>query len=131
MSDAGEAPCWCESGLSRRDCCEPLLLGKADAPTALALMRSRYSAYVTGDRDYLLATWDEATRPDALRLDPEQRWLGLKIYRVEEGGAEDDKGVVEFAARFKLQGRGHRLRELSRFRRHAGRWVYVDGELVS
>ena len=131
MGKADAEPCWCESGLPRQECCQPLLLGRTAAPTALALMRSRYSAYVAGDADYLLETWDAQTRPPAVQLDPEQRWLGLKIYRTELGGVADDEGTVEFAARFKVHGRGHRLRERSRFCKRDGRWFYVDGELVS
>lgn len=42
-------------------------------------MRSRYSAFAIGDGDYLLRTWHPDTRPDALDLDPDQRWYRLDI----------------------------------------------------
>ena len=92
-------------------------------------MRSRYSAYVTGHRSYLLATWDPETRPAQLHLDERRRWLGLKIRQVQAGVVGDDHGIVEFVARFKVDGRGHRLHEISRFRRTDVGWVHVDGEL--
>ena len=39
-----------------------------------------------------------------------------------------DHAEVEFVARYRVQGRGGRLHERSRFRRDAqGRWLYVDG----
>ncbi|MFZ2296269.1 MAG: YchJ family metal-binding protein, partial [Polaromonas sp.] len=46
-------------------CCGPYLNKRAatPAPDAESLMRSRYSAFVLGRRDYLLATWHASTRP--------------------------------------------------------------------
>jgi len=119
--------CPCGSGAARRDCCGPYLDGDAVAPTAEALMRSRYSAFVEGRRDYLLRTWAEETRPAVLDLDPGQRWLGLSIRSTSVGGMADDVGEVEFVARFRVAGRGQRLHQRSRFRRVNGEWFYVDG----
>ena len=107
---------------------EPCHSGAAPAPTAEALMRSRYSAFVACDADYLLASWHPDTRPSRVRFDPEQRWLGLSIKDTDAGSENDTEGVVEFVARFKVQGRGHRQRERSRFERIEGRWYYLDGE---
>jgi SEC-C motif-containing protein len=91
-------------------------------------MRSRYSAFVDCDEDYLLATWHPDTRPSRVRFDEEQRWLGLSIKAVTAGGESDDTGTVEFVARFKVRGKGHRLHEVSRFEKIEGRWYYLDGE---
>lgn len=99
------------------------------ATTAEQLMRSRYSAFVLHDVSYLLATWHPDTRPRCLTLDSDQRWLGLKVKRVEAGGVGDPTGVVEFVARYKIAGRGYRLHEVSRFSYIDGAWLYVDGEL--
>jgi len=118
--------CPCGSGLAYARCCGPWHLGAA-APTAEALMRSRYSAYVRGDDAYLLATWHASTRPAALDGDP-VRWLGLDVKRHATTG--DDRATVEFVARFRAGGRGHRLHETSRFRREEGRWYYVDGDIA-
>jgi SEC-C motif-containing protein len=100
----------------------------ATAPTAEALMRSRYSAYVLALEHYLLATWHSSTRPTQLDLaaDEKTQWLGLEIKRHEKTGA--DSAIVEFVARYKTGGRAHRLHETSRFIREDGRWHYVDGE---
>ena len=119
--------CPCGSGAARAACCGRYLDGVAFAPTAEALMRSRYSAFVEGRREYLLRTWAEETRPNVLELDPGQRWLGLSIRATSAGGAADDVGEVEFVARSRLGGRGLRLQERSRFRRVDGQWFYVDG----
>ena len=60
--------CHCGSGKPFDACCGPYLAGDALPPTAEALMRSRYSAYVEKDVDYLgsslhpdhAADWDAA-----------------------------------------------------------------------
>ena len=117
--------CPCGSGLDYRDCCQPCHDGEP-APTAEALMRSRYSAYVKRLAPYLLATWDTPTRPPALDLDDDTRWLGLEVKRHAPTG--DDAAIVEFVARYKLGGRAFRLHEISRFVRRDGRWYYVDGQ---
>lgn len=122
--------CPCGSGRTYTECCGPLIEHGLAAKTAEALMRSRYVAYVRGDDRYLLATWHPSTRPERLELDREGRtkWLGLKILATEGGGHPDVEGRVEFVARYKIGGRGHRLHERSRFRCEDGRWYYVDGE---
>lgn len=95
-------------------------------------MRSRYSAYVLGRTDYLRATWDPATCPADLAVDPDApdaaRWLGLQIKRFE---TQDERhALVEFVARYKSGGRGHRLHEVSRFvRGDDERWRYRDGDV--
>ena len=116
--------CACGSGLAYPRCCEPWHLG-SPAPTAEALMRSRYSAYVLNLHDYLLATWHESTRPLSLE-DLPTRWLGLEVkWHAQQ---DESHATVEFVARFRAEGRGHRLHEVSRFVRESGRWFYVDGE---
>ncbi len=91
-------------------------------------MRSRYTAFVLLDRNYLRDTWHPSTRPLELQLDPDQRWLGLKVKATEAGKASDKTGIVEFVARYKIAGRGHRLHEISRFVHENGHWFYVDGD---
>lgn len=120
--------CPCGGGRTYPECCGRYHAGAA-APTAEALMRSRYSAYVLGVADYLEATWHERTRPESLALDGEARvkWLGLEVIRHEELG--DDQALVEFSARYKVNGKAFRMRETSRFIREAGRWYYVDGDV--
>lgn len=109
-------------------CCSRYLDDLADtpAPDAEALMRSRYSAFVLGRRDYLLATWHASTRPTDLTLDPAAKWLGLEVqaYRLLDA----EHAEVEFVARCREAGRASRLHERSRFVREANRWYYVDGD---
>jgi len=122
--------CWCGNEKRTTDCCEPYLAGELIPPTAEATMRSRYSAYVTLNRDYLLSTWHPQTRPKNIELDSSQRWLGLKVVRTEAGSASDAQGTVQFVARYKVAGRGHRIEELSHFSRVDGRWLYLTGDIA-
>lgn len=97
------------------------------APDAATLMRSRYSAFVHDDLDYLLATWHSSTRPHSLEPNPEGlQWLGLDVRRHER--VSDTEAIVEFVARNRLNGRANRLHEVSRFVLEQGQWFYVDGD---
>jgi SEC-C motif-containing protein len=130
MPTAPITPCPCGSGKHYPDCCGRWHAGEA-APTAEALMRSRYSAYVLGIEAYLLATWHERTRPAALGLadqSPKPTWLGLSVKRHET--PSPDTAIVEFIARLRIGGgSAERMHETSRFVREDGRWFYVDGTL--
>jgi SEC-C motif-containing protein len=135
MSLAAAAPCPC----GRRDargrplafarCCGLWLadLENTPAPAAETLMRSRYCAFVLEDAVYLRATWHPSTRPAELAFEAGTKWLGLEVRSARQLDA--DHAEVEFVARSRLAGRGHRLHERSRFVRESGRWYYLDGEL--
>lgn len=122
------APCPCGSGAAVETCCGHYHAGAA-APDAERLMRSRYSAFVLGLADYVLATWHPDTRPAELELEsaPSPQWLGLTIKSYTH--QDDAHATVEFVARYKRNGRAFKLHETSRFERVAGRWLYVDGEI--
>ncbi|HVU25009.1 MAG TPA: YchJ family protein [Opitutus sp.] len=121
--------CPCGSGRSYETCCEPIIAG-APAPTAEALMRSRYTAYVKHAFEHLGRSlsaeqrkdYDEA---DARRWAEKSEWLGLKILRTERGGPGDEDGLVEFAARFRAEGTEHEHLETALFAREDGKWVYA------
>ncbi len=123
-------PCGARPTLPCADCCGRYHAGPLHllAPTAEALMRSRYSAYVRGLTDYLSATWHTSTRPAVIEANPPGlAWLGLEVWRHTVQDAEH--ASVEFVARSKLGGRAQRLHETSRFVREHGRWYYVDGKM--
>jgi SEC-C motif domain protein len=123
-----ETDCPCGSGMTYVACCGPLHSGTVTAPTAVELMRSRYSAFAVCDADYLLETWHTATRPASVDLDPAVEWRRLQI-RGQTGGTEDDEaGTVEFIAHYWDAGRSQygRHHENSRFARQGPRWLYVE-----
>jgi SEC-C motif-containing protein len=109
------------------ECCEPFHAGRTEAPTAEALMRSRYSAFAFGLSDYLWRTWHPRTRPRQVTLD-DTAWTRLEILDVVDGTERHRDGIVEFVAQFGYGRRAGRMRERSRFEHRGGRWMYVDGE---
>lgn len=120
--------CPCGSGAAYRSCCGPLHDG-APAPTAEALMRSRYSAYALDRSDYVFTTWHPRTRPDDVSPAPGLTWVGLQVLDVVDGGPSDETGIVEFRATSRTAAGEQVLHERSRFERRRGRWVYVDGDV--
>jgi SEC-C motif-containing protein len=128
LSGAPGEACPCGSGAAYAACCGRFRAGTQAAPTAEALMRSRYSAFVLDRLDYLLASWHASTRPAVLAPNEAAlKWLGLEVRHHHVIDA--DHATVEFVARSKLGGRAHRLHEISRFVREDGRWFYLDGEI--
>lgn len=121
--------CPCESGKPYNLCCQRFNDHSENAPTAESLMRSRYTAFVLRDEEYLRYSWHPDYCPANILLNKEIRWLGLKIRNVIAGGVEDESGEVEFVARSKINGIARRLHELSRFTRVQNRWMYIDGKI--
>ncbi|MBX3314290.1 MAG: YchJ family protein [Actinobacteria bacterium] len=122
--------CPCGSGVDYQACCGRLHAGDR-APTAERVMRARYSAYALGDADYLVRTWHPDTRPLAIDLDPEVRWVRLEVLAAVGGGMLDRTGTVEFVAHHRVVDRAAELHEVSRFERLDGAWVYVDPDEAS
>jgi SEC-C motif domain protein len=134
LADSAECPCG--STKTYGACCGQWHAAmqatpQRHAPTAEALMRSRYSAYVLALGDYLLATWYGESAPGTIDFPP-TKWLGLEIKHSAMSG---DAGVVEFIARYRdSTGKAGRLHETSRFVREgvgdAARWLYIDGQFA-
>jgi SEC-C motif-containing protein len=119
--------CPCGSGRAFSECCQPYLLKTRTAPTAESLMRSRYTAFVLCDENYLRYSWHPDYCPGTIHIDDDGHWLGLKVITSEQGTEQDSQGRVHFIARYKRNGKATRIEENSRFERYQGRWVYLDG----
>jgi SEC-C motif-containing protein len=104
----------------------PYINGDQPAPSAEALMRSRYTAYVLQDETYILSTWHASTRPLIIPRDtePPSKWLSLEILDCTNDS-------VEFIARYKVKGKAYKLHEKSRFTCEGKHWYYIDGEIKS
>lgn len=127
MTGQRREACPCGHSAAFAACCGRYIGAPVPAPDAESLMRSRYTAFVRGDAAHLLATWHASTRPATLEFEADVKWLGLEVKRhtpVDATHAE-----VEFVARSRVQGRGQRLHERSRFVRENGWWLYLDGDL--
>ncbi|TYC53634.1 zinc chelation protein SecC [Rhodobacterales bacterium] len=123
--------CPCGSGAALEICCGPFLSGAAVPPTAEKLMRSRYAAYVLQNIDYLKETlWpkyqDGFDTVATAKWAAENHWAGLAVLETEKGGEADRDGTVLFEAKYLTGGELKVHRELSRFRKKAGRWYYIE-----
>jgi len=127
--------CPCGSGKGYIECCEPLIQDDRKAATAEELLRSRYTAYTKVELEYLYATThpsqrthydSEGTRKWAEKSD----WLSLEILDVNDGGAGDDKGQIEFLAHYAKKDKKESHHELALFEKANGIWYFVDGKPV-
>jgi SEC-C motif-containing protein len=129
--------CPCGSGRLFAECCEPYISGAKLPPTAEALMRSRYSAYVTHAIDYIINTCHaEKGKADidyksTKDWSEQSAWLGLKILSTIKGGVDDSEGTVEFEALYERNGLRDTHRETAKFRKDTGRWLYDDGTVAT
>lgn len=135
--------CFCGSGLSYLACCKPYINNDVHVPTAEALLRSRYSAYVSKNVDYILSTYHpeakhKPTRETLIRNTESIIWHGLNIIRTEQGKDENEI-FIEYTATYSGE-LGARLlnyniksmvrrktEERSHFLKYHGRWYYMDG----
>jgi SEC-C motif-containing protein len=119
--------CPCGKGLYKT-CCGRFHEGLALASNAEELMRSRYSAFVLKNESYLLSTWHPSTRPQEplFNEDPTQ-WMSLTVKHFNEA-SDQLSATVEFIAIYKINGKAHRLHEISDFVYEDKQWLYVDGQ---
>lgn len=127
--------CPCGSNLNYEECCGAYISGIKTAPTAEALMRSRYTAYVKGEIDYIYNTTNPDKRSDfdregTVNWSKNSEWLGLEIVETSAGQAEDEKGQVEFIASFSYNGQEQKHHELAEFSKVSGQWFFDDGQPV-
>ena len=118
--------CPCCSQKDYSECCERYISGKELPPTAEALMRSRYTAYVKHNITYLKETLAPESRhdfneADALEWAKKSQWLGLEILKADEN-------TVEFIAKYKAKGKVLEHHEVSKFKKKDGKWYFVDGD---
>lgn len=128
--------CPCGSTRTYEDCCGLLIKGESPALTAEQVMRSRYSAYVKVETDYLFST----THPDhrqgydhkGTRLWAENsQWEGLEILGTRGGGPEDSEGEVEFVACYRERGLKKQYHEKAHFKKEDGTWYFTEGAAVA
>lgn len=128
--------CPCGNGSDYESCCARYHKNLEKAPTAELLMRSRYTAYVLGEIDYIVKTIPMLERKNfdralAKEWSKSSQWLGLEIISTKNGGANDSRGVVEFRARYIQNGQEQIHHEISTFKKNGDRWQFIDGKVIS
>lgn len=124
--------CHCSSGKPFSDCCEPFLSKDTLPDSAEKLMRSRYSAYVTENIDYLIHTTHSTTASDYKKSDlahwaKSSQWQKLEIISTQDGLKTDATGFVEFKAYYQSKGVNTIHHEKSLFMKESDKWFYVNG----
>ncbi len=125
--------CPCESGNSFEECCGPVIDGTVVPETAEKLLRSRFTAHVKTDVNYILQTTHESKREQhdeksIRRWTKNTEWSKLEIIDTEDGGPDDDKGTVEFKAEYREKGEKRHHHEIATFMKTDEKWYFHDAE---
>ncbi|TYC09236.1 Sec-C motif domain protein [Bizionia gelidisalsuginis] len=115
--------CYCGTNKPYESCCEIFHLNGGQTETAEQLMRSRYSAFVLANGDYLMQTHHESTRPTKekeaiVNWAKSVQWIKLEIL-------ETTKDTVEFNAHFSKKGKADCIYENSKFIKENTLWYYL------
>lgn len=106
-------------------CCEPYITGAQNAPNPEALMRSRYTAHVKMELNYLRETLAPEVRSQFREKDvrewAQSEWVGLDVLEAKGN-------TVEFMAKYRSKGKVYEHHEVSKFRKIGDRWFFVDGD---
>ncbi|MDA8139587.1 MAG: YchJ family protein [Desulfobacteraceae bacterium] len=125
--------CPCGSGRTYAECCQPLIQATQPATTAEALMRSRYTAHVKAEIDYIVDTTHPSKRGSVNRKEVtdwahKAEWQSFEVLQTEAGGAEDSEGCVEFVAAYRQKEKLIKHHEIAEFKKVEGRWYFFDGK---
>lgn len=124
-------PCPCTSGKTYANCCQPIQTGTTKAPTAEALLRARYTSFVTGHIDFIVATHHSAThhevnREEIANWSKNSEWKGLEILQKVAGETKDETGTLIFHAKYAMEGKDQDHFEKATFEKENGEWKFLD-----
>ncbi len=111
------------------NCCELLIEGHQLAPTAVALMRSRYTAFSLKNIDYIERTTHPNFRKDfnrATNLEWAKRakFIRLEVLTSKESG---NQGEVTFKAYYLMNFKPEIHIERSTFQKDGNTWYFCQG----
>ncbi|MFT5542698.1 MAG: SEC-C motif-containing protein [Arenicella sp.] len=123
-----EMKCYCCSGKELSNCCLAIISGR-NAQNPEQLMRSRFSAYMMKNYEYILATYSPPQRPQLSIKELERsaegiRWLKLDVL---EASQSKQLGTVEFVASYYADSDFYYMHEYSYFEKIDEKWFYVKG----
>lgn len=127
-------PCACTSGRTFADCCRPFLKDGQEPPTAVQLMRSRFTAFALHDDAYLYKTL-APKHPDRQKTEDDARRQLRKAcksfeYQRLEILDESQPGEVTFRAKLSERGRLRSFTERSKFVHDGTGWRYESGAVT-
>ena len=116
--------CPCNPAKKYSACCQKAHRDINTVTTAEQLMRSRYTAFVLANVNYLQKSHHSTTRPtkqekrDLEKWTKSVKWLQLEILNTTED-------TVEFKASFQENGTVQVIHENSKFCKENNHWVYL------
>ncbi len=122
--------CYCGSAREYADCCEIAHNDISAVKTAEQLMRSRYTAFVMGNGNYLIRSHHSTTRPSKdknaiVNWAKSVNWIRLEVIDRSKGGVKDSEGTVTFNAYFFENGKVELIHEKSAFVKEKEQWMYL------
>lgn len=122
--------CYCGNNKTYQDCCEVFHKNSGKTETAEQLMRSRYSAFVLGNGDYLMQSHHASTRPikekkEIIKWAKSVQWIKLEVLETSKGNKNDTDGTVTFNAYFYEHGKVNVIHEKSAFIKENNHWTYL------
>jgi SEC-C motif-containing protein len=123
--------CPCNVDKKYSDCCKKAHKNIGSVSSAEVLMRSRYSAFVLANIEYLQKSHHRKTRPskkekrDIEKWAKSVKWLKLDVLNTTKGTTNNTTGTVEFKAFFMENGTINVIHENSKFSIENNHWVYV------
>ena len=122
--------CYCGNTKHYKTCCEVFHLNNGQTETAEQLMRSRYSAFVLANGDYLMQTHHKSTRPTSQKKEivkwaKSVEWIKLEVQDTTKGLVIDKEGTVTFNAYFYENGKVDIIHEKSAFIKQNNKWYYL------
>jgi len=124
--------CACGREKLYTNCCGLIHKNISLAITAEDLMRSRYTAFVKANINYLQKSHHSTTRPTDKEAGQIKTWaesvswLKLEIVETTNGLLRDTSGTVTFKAYFLENGRMDIIHENSFFEKENGLWMYKN-----
>lgn len=139
--------CFCGSDMSFLSCCHAFINQEKYPQTPEQLMRSRFSAYVNGNSQYIYDTYAKNSQTSQSVSEINDwgsacSWLALKIHSKKQNEKLDINSVeqfVEFSAFYVADNILCELRENSRFvlediesnNTQRLQWRYIDGDIIN
>lgn len=122
--------CYCGNLKPYANCCEKVHKNIGAAKTAQQLMRSRYSAFVLANGNYLMQSHHTSTQPlkekkAIVKWAKSVQWIKLEVIETTKGTENDTDGTVTFKAYFYDHGKIDVIHEKSAFLKENNIWKYV------
>ncbi|MEI6897579.1 MAG: YchJ family metal-binding protein [Psychromonas sp.] len=127
MNHLMKQACPCKSGQCYEKCCAVFHQLQQKPQSCEQLMRSRYSAFILQNGEYLFATYHADFRGDLTIKQLSEKSLPWTHLQIIDTKSFAETGFVEFKAFYMHDGQLTFHHERSNFVKHNEQWLYCDG----